>query len=176
MFREDEWPYVGGEDALGITFLSFDPKSGELWDADIEVNAVAEPLSVRPGPSDVDLDSLLTHEAGHLLGLAHSRDVAATMIAGYTAGSTSLRSLAPDDVAGLCAIYPPDRATSTTSCDPRHGYSDLCAADQPAPAPDPSPDEVTSGGCSVATRGASPFVAWLVLGVALLGVRRRSRH
>lgn len=175
IFREDEWPYVGGEDALGITFLNFDPKTGELWDADIEVNAAAEPLSVAPGPTDVDLDSLLTHEAGHLLGLGHSRDLAATMIAGYTAGSTSLRSLAPDDISGVCMVYAPSRAAASNSCEPRHGFSELCGAQQPAPVAEP--DEPTStGGCSITGNAASTPVALLFGCTALLLRLRRARR
>jgi hypothetical protein len=153
MFREDEWPYEGGEDALGLTRVRFSTDTGELYDADIEVNAVDEPLSVgNPEANEVDLDSLLTHEVGHALGLAHSLDAEATMIAGYTKGSIGLRSLGEDDVAGICDAYPPGRA-SAGSCEPRHGFSSLCGADQPSPPPDTTPDdssEPESKGCSVA--------------------------
>lgn len=175
IFREDEWPYVGGQDALGITFLNFDPKTGELWDADIEVNAVDEPLSVAPSSTDVDLDSLLTHEAGHLLGLGHSRDLVSTMIAGYTAGSTSLRSLAPDDVSGICALYPPGRSLASTSCEPRHGYSDSCGSQQPAP--EEPPDEASAGGCNLSNRQNCGKVAmFLGIGALALGLRRARRQ
>jgi len=175
-FREDEWPYPGGQDALGITFLNFDPKSGEIWDADIEINAVTEKLSVDPGEDEVDLDSLLTHEAGHLLGLAHTQDRAATMFPGYSRGSISLRTLGYDDVSGLCAIYPGSRVATSMSCIPRHGFSELCGADQPAALPNQTSDSTTSEGCSVSLRRGAPFhfvLAFSAAIAALLGRRRR---
>ena len=115
----------------------------------------------------MDLDSLLTHEAGHLLGLGHTQDRAATMFPGYTRGSTGLRSLGYDDVSGLCAIYPDSRKVTSTSCLPRHGFSELCGADQPAVAASNSTNEQDSsstGGCSLSPRAggsASAFFAAL---------------
>ena len=191
IFREDEWPYEGGEDALGLTRVRFDLDSnvGELYDSDIEINAVTEPLSVgEPKPDEVDLDSLITHEVGHALGLAHSLDRQATMIAGYVSGSSGLRTLADDDVAGICSIYPPERKPSSASCEPRHGFSPACGADQPvAEAPAPAVDEPSpqSSGCTLAqsqvarnlhTRGDWPYWAAALLGVGLrrLGKNRRN--
>ena len=174
VFREDAWPYVGGEDALGLTIVRFDPMSGEIWDADIEINAVDEPLSVgAPVAGSVDLDSLLTHEAGHLLGLGHNTlDESATMFPGYHTGSVELRSLADDDIEGICNIYAPARKASSTSCEPRHGFSDLCGALQPAPTPKPSDQE--SSGCSLAAGSSqrSPLGLGLFAALALLLVRR----
>lgn len=179
VFREDTWPYVGGEDALGLTRVHFEPATGAIWDSDIEVNAVDATLSVAdPVPAgSVDLDSLLTHEAGHLLGLAHTLDETATMFPGYVAGSTNLRTLAPDDKTGICAIYPPTRQASSSSCDPRHGYSDLCGAQQP-PLPTDDPMTTTSKGCAVSGRLAAgstslPLALAALLGLGSIRSRRR---
>jgi hypothetical protein len=176
VFR-DSWPYVGGEDALGLTRLRFNPDTGEIYDSDIEVNTVTEPLSVgEPKASAVDLDSLLTHEAGHLLGLAHTLEVGATMLAGYKLGSIELRSLAPDDVAGLCGIYPPKRQLSSTSCEPRHGYSDLCGADQPAKPPETTPkSEPAASSCSFSLRGTNSVGAFALSLLLAFGLRRKRR-
>jgi hypothetical protein len=48
--------------------------SGELVDADIEINAKDRVLSLtRPAPhGSFDLESVVTHEAGHFFGLDHS--------------------------------------------------------------------------------------------------------
>ncbi len=189
LFREDEWPYVGAEDALGFTHLTFDENSGELWDADVEINAVAYKFSVGDPVTDNDLDSMLTHEAGHVLGLAHTLVTDATMFATYMPGTDTQRTLADDDVQAVCASYPADRMPSRTSCSPRHGFSDACGADQPAnSATDEgtdqenaaSPSVATSKGCSFSTRAANPGLFWpaLMLGgaVGLRLLRRRSRH
>ncbi len=182
IFREGVWPYVGGEDALGITRVRYDleDKPGEMWDADIEVNAVTEPLSVtEPTINQVDLDSLLTHEVGHLLGFGHTLDVGSTMTAGYSPGSIELRSPSTDDLAGLCAVYPPDRKITRTSCEPRHGFSELCASEQP---PYVAPDDETtvskkSSGCTMSPHpGSSGFGFIGLLGLAALGRVARKRR
>lgn len=176
VFR-DEWPYVGGEDALGLTRLRFNPDTGEIYDSDIEVNSVTELLSVGdPSPNAVDLDSLLTHEAGHLLGLAHTREPLATMLSGYKLGSIELRSLAPDDIAGLCTIYPPTRKVSSTSCEPRHGYSDLCGVDQPVEAPVTSPGPgPEKSSCSFSLRGTNSVGVFALSLLLAFGLRRKRR-
>jgi hypothetical protein len=179
VFREDAWPYPGGQDALGLTRIRFDPETGEIWDSDIELNSVDAPLSVgEPSANFVDLDSLLTHEAGHLLGLAHNtRDKTATMFPGYQPGSIDLRSLESDDISGICALYPPTRQARATTCEPRHGFSALCGADQPAPALEHSAAE--PGGCSTVASPARPRLGWIIASVAALGalaLRRPQRR
>jgi len=66
------------------------------------------------------------------------------MYAAYDEGSTELRSLEPDDIDGLCAIYPPGRSGK---CDPkpRGGQGDACLQEHE--------DDGDGGGCAVA---ASP--------------------
>lgn len=146
LFREDEWPYAGASNAIGLTTTRFDTKTGELWDADIELNGVGANLSVGDPIAADDLQSVLTHEAGHFLGLSHSRVADATMRAVYDPGrdGDSFRSLSADDVAGICDIYPPTRKAATTSCENRHGFSGDCGADQP--------ERDESKGCSLSTR------------------------
>ena len=50
----------------------------------------------------LDLFSVVLHEVGHALGLGHSLDSSAVMYFSY---SGARRSLSPDDVAGIRAIY-----------------------------------------------------------------------
>jgi hypothetical protein len=185
VFREDEWPYEGAEDALGLTRVRFDTdvNVGELFDTDIELNAVSEPLAVgEPKANEVDLDSLVTHELGHALGLAHSLDSGSTMLAGYTKGTRNARTLGDDDVAGVCETYPPGRKAASSSCEPRHGFSELCGAEQPDEGPqiagsagsvnDDSPN--ASSGCALAARHPhhAGFNGWGGALLACLGLGR----
>jgi hypothetical protein len=119
-------------DTLAITVLTFDA-AGTILDADIVVNG-------RPGrafrvlgdddedeTSDAfDLQDVLTHEAGHLFGLAHNNaDPSVTMYFEIQPGETSKRHLANDDEQGLRALYPetagatPMAASCAASAGPR---------------------------------------------------------
>jgi len=61
------------------------------------------------------LEDILTHELGHALGLDHSTSVDATMYPSYSACSQSFRTLAPDDIAGVQALYGTSSNLSPTS-------------------------------------------------------------
>jgi hypothetical protein len=140
LFHDDVWPYHDSSNTLALTTVTYDPDTGEIYDADMEVNTTVTPIVVSdPVPDDgYDFLSIVTHETGHFLGMAHSGDDRATMYAHYQPGQTSMRDLTEDDVSGICSIYPPDGTRMTSigapvtegSCDPtpRHGFSTQCAA------------------------------------------------
>ncbi len=164
VFRSLAWPHfseegVGSADTIALTTVTYDVEKGDLFDADIEVNEAENRFTTSDTEVDVDLRSVMTHEVGHFLGLAHSADLEATMFSVYDNGSVALRDLAADDLAGICATYPPDRKAAGT-CDglPRHGFSPDCDGLQQegrcALAPGPAPE----GG------GAAPSL--IALGIA----------
>jgi MYXO-CTERM domain-containing protein len=171
MFDDVKWPHNDSNNTLGLTTVTYNINTGELYDADMELNTAQVVLTVNGAvPVDgFDFLSIITHESGHFLGLAHSPDSHATMFAHYTQGQTSMRNLSQDDVQGICAVYPPDGTRSTAegglaegSCDPtpRHGYSGTCGG---------------GGGCNVEPGPASSGSAGaglLVLGVIALRRRR----
>ncbi len=145
IFYDKDWPYPEDTvNTLGLTTITFDPDTGEIYDADMAINSGPNiPLSVGDPVPDggYDLQSIITHEAGHFLGMAHSPDPNATMYAQYEPGSTSKRMLSPDDTAGICSIYAADgnRAVGASVADggvvpegpcdptPRHGWQSVCA-------------------------------------------------
>jgi uncharacterized protein (TIGR03382 family) len=112
----DCWGYGDGIIALTSTTYSFE--TGQIFDGDIELNESTFTFTTSdglacpsvgpqgPGCISTDLRNTVTHEAGHLLGLGHSVDPTATMFYSAARHETSKRNLAPDDIAGLCAIYP----------------------------------------------------------------------
>jgi len=167
MFRDIGWPYPGAADTFGMTMLRYNKHTGELWDADVELNSADFAVNVGGDADHVDLQSILTHELGHFLGLGHpgTNHLDATMSPRWDGKGTSLRSIEDDDVAGICALYPPGRS-ATRGCGPINGFSGDCFV----------PVEPLPKGCaSIAAPGNTgrglPAVAALV---ALAYWRRRS--
>jgi MYXO-CTERM domain-containing protein len=200
VFREDKWctPAHGGEPedchdpnitALTTVFhvdSAGASNEGEILDADIEVNSVDFSMAIGCETSCVtlgsaldveDLDNTITHELGHVMGLAHTcwpgnavdapLDNTGTKVpqcfplSGVPASirDTTMfpfedpreikkRTPEADDVAGICGVYP--KAMDPMMCTP---------ADPP------------SSGCSVGGSTAGPG-AWLAL-LGLTAIRRR---
>lgn len=128
VFRDDDWPYPDVQRTIALTTITFAVKTGEILDADIEVNSKNIPISTSDTEITSDLQSVLTHEIGHLFGLAHSLDPKASLNANYDRGDLSFRSLSKDDAKGICEIYPPGEA-DVNDCrgeGPRYGFSRYC--------------------------------------------------
>jgi hypothetical protein len=166
LFQDDNWNYRGVDGTLAKTSVTYDDSTGEIYDADIEVNTANNTVTMtdEPGKIEYDLEAILTHEVGHFIGIAHSPDPSAVMFASYSPGSVAQRKLTPDDIAAVCAIYPAtyDKACNTV---PRGGFSPTCsAADK-------------SALCSVQPGGGASYgVASLFLGTCLLTARARRRR
>ncbi len=174
LFQDYRWSYTSEDNTLAKTTVTYDTETGEILDADIEMNHAYNELTTSDDDVAYDLQSILTHEIGHFVGLDHTLDFIATMNAGYQEGTTELRTLEDDDIAGLCAAYPPGRDVKCNPT-PKGGFSGECAV---AAAED-------DGGCSLAPapyagRDAAPQRtppwAWVLsLGAAVAMLRRRSR-
>ncbi len=189
IYRDTAWPYPtgdGGVDTLALTTVTYELDTGAIYDADMEINTADNDFTLGDTNVDFDLLSIVTHETGHFLGMAHTHDPNATMWPSYDEGTIALRDLSADDIAGICSIYPP--GGSICSCDPtpRHGFSALCAAQQSGDGASLShvcqvtntTTEVKSG-CAVAPGTDSPSnrsgAVLAALGAVLLAARRRRR-
>lgn len=166
VFRDAVWPHdddgTGTTDTIALTTVTYDVVKGDIFDADMEINSFQNHFTTSDTMVDVDLRSVLTHEAGHFLGLAHSTTADATMFPSYMNGSIALRTLHDDDHQAICNAYPPDREAKGL-CDglPRHGFSSECK------------DAQTEGDCSVGPGAHGLSLAALLPALALLGLARR---
>jgi hypothetical protein len=166
MFRDENWPYRNAIDTLALTTLTYNVETAEIYDADVEMNAVDATFTTTETPPEggADFEAVVTHEVGHFLGLSHSEVDAATMRGiGYQPGTVGLRTLAADDVAGICEIYPPGERVSS-ECTPRHGFSRECG-------------QVEEGGCTLVGRPGKASLASALGALFAIGLfARRSRR
>jgi len=187
MFRDAEWAECDGtlkpdaDTTLALTTVTFNTETGEIYDADMEVNTRHNVITVADPPGRVlyDFHSIMTHEAGHFLGLAHTnlpqpmdKTKTPTMYARYEAREIYMRDPSEDDVCAICAAYPPGRSAP---CDttPRRGLALECGGGDP--------ESSEKGGCRCATPGGplNGGDAVLACGAAVLlagVIQRRTRR
>ena len=119
------------DQVLGATSFMIDTTTGAIIEADVFLNSRFI-WSVSPAgvPGRVDLESVVLHELGHLLGLSHSavgetertsggnrRVVASGAIMfpiAMSSGTIAERVLHPDDIAGISDLYPTAAALAQT--------------------------------------------------------------
>jgi hypothetical protein len=164
IFRDEGWPYPDAIDTYGFTRVRFDIRTGEIYDADIEINSAEFDLVVDENEEGVDLESILSHEIGHFLGLGHAapNEDTATMRPGWDGEGTELRTPSADDAEGMCAIYPPGRQAATTSCEPRHGFASDCNV----------PNETHDAACTLGRRRPSLLGFLTTTAILVLALRR----
>ena len=123
----------GHRDDLAITIGFADDSTGEIDEVDIVINSTQPfdivneseaPLSqiscagsAQPNSCDhhYDLQSVMTHEAGHFFGLAEDRDNnSATMFSCTSRCETHKRKLSRDDLASIATLY---EVKSRVTCD-----------------------------------------------------------
>ena len=155
LFRTDVWCRPDSStdpgacyaaNALAITTVFKNKTTGEIVDADMEINAVNfawADLAADPSQADgrtADFQNTLTHELGHVIGLAHNCYTAndgpsplfdntgnpevlcggadtpatvydATMYPAVALTDTERRTLSSDEVQAACDIYPSSQGT-----------------------------------------------------------------
>lgn len=104
-------------DSVSAKTRIFFNRSGYITEADVVLNPFQQ-FSTDGTFGTFDLESTLTHEIGHLLGLGHSGVLGATMADNFgrmgTFGVVDFgpRTLAESDIAAVRALYGPARETS----------------------------------------------------------------
>ena len=183
-FEDGLWRY--GDNALAVTLSTWRVPSGELLDADIAVNCADFAWAVDGRSRAYDLTSALTHELGHALGLGHSGEPAATMVASMAPSEILKRDLHADDIAGFRFLYGVDALVGPDGpvAEPDPDESDRADTFGFPPVEDPdrrSPTDVPGAedvllGCSQPPRnGSRPGAALLTALIALVSLASRRR-
>jgi hypothetical protein len=121
-FEQNGWEAAG--DALAVTVLTY-KSDGGIVDADVVVNGgPARPfgeMTDDPGPygtlaasqsAPYDLQNVLTHELGHVLGLGEEPVIEdATMFPTSGRGEVKKRDIDDDDALGVADLYSPMETT-----------------------------------------------------------------
>lgn len=184
--------------AFAVTIVWHNKSTGEILDADMMINdELASRLSAggpyadcpdtgcsggSPGvPGPADLRSIITHEAGHFIGIGHSDIADATMFSMAERTSVQKRTLAQDDIDAVCDIYPPGSLEESCIPSPTGGLLLNCETTpdgDPIVCDEPAAPPSNSSGCRCST-GSGANETWLTLLFGLVGltlVRWRPRR
>jgi hypothetical protein len=156
----DQWTDERGYDSksLAMTKIRNNPTTGQILEADIEINAAA--FNFKSPPESVEAETrrlgyTIEHEFGHLVGMGHSEVETALMYATTTDDIVAFPLvLDNDDVEGACYLYQDVEVHIITPASP-----------------------ATEGGCNSAS-GTSPLInplLALLLSLCVLVGRRRER-
>jgi hypothetical protein len=110
VFVEDWRSFGYDASAFALTSVWHNTKTGVIVGVDMEMNETIGAFGVC-GVSPIrcgdvaDIQNVVTHEVGHVLGLGHTDDETAVMFAESELGDMEKRTLKDDDIEGICAIY-----------------------------------------------------------------------
>jgi hypothetical protein len=166
VWREEmeDWPAEFSNNAIAMTSVTYNLNSFDILDTDIEFNGAHFEFGTVENGGDnyfVDLQTVITHEIGHAIGLNDLYDPQYKDSTMYgvdihdSDGSATLdkRSLHQDDINGLCYIYQVDEDLDV--CE-----EPLCGLDLDGTSS--SCRNTSSGsGCQVASSGLRPATSLL---------------
>ncbi|MCC6808654.1 MAG: matrixin family metalloprotease [Deltaproteobacteria bacterium] len=157
---------------IGLTTATFNSQTGEIFDADIELNDEQYDFTNKNTNVQTDLLNTVVHEVGHFLGFDHTDKPGstlpvacastATMSKTSTLGETQKRELATTDQLGMCFVYPTGKPI-------QH-----CNPPSTTPAPPPIIRQIGSSledGCAQ----TSPATVWPLALLAVVHMLRRRR-
>lgn len=157
VFRDEPWTHeTGAGSAIALTILSINPATGEIFDADVELNSYNYEFTTSDASVATDLASIVLHEAGHTLGIGHSPWATSTMADAYHQATLEPRTLEQDDINAICAAIPPGHMPDNCDPEPLGGFSTEC--------------EVERTGCTLVRAPRPPVIA---IGLLLLIVAMR---
>jgi matrixin len=170
---------------IALTLTSFSTDTGEIFDADIMINAVrfkfidvadqrsCDAMLMEPaGP--YDLRNTLVHEMGHFIGFDHDPDITSTMFASALPCETMKRDLNAVDQQGVCTVYPAGQPVRTCKPPPA-GYGDPSQFRNQCERLHGGPVGCTNVSLPSDLSYAGVLAAWLAVASAVL-LRRRIRR
>jgi hypothetical protein len=102
---ESDWRSRHSESAIAVTSVFTELATGRILDADVELNDFSGyAWTLAEAGAGADVQTLVAHELGHVLGLAHDRDPGALMAVGWEPGRLR-RAPKETDEAALCTLY-----------------------------------------------------------------------
>jgi hypothetical protein len=107
IFFDQTWDQGLDSSLLALSWV-WSVEHGEISAFDVVLNADHHRWTADGERGLHDLSNTITHELGHVLGLAHSDVEQATMEQSTWPGETEKRDLSADDIAGIKALYPGD--------------------------------------------------------------------
>lgn len=179
MFHDSGW--TAGRSSVGVTTPTGGTQSGLIFDSDVEINSQDWSFTTdASGMMGTSLLYVLAHELGHFLGLAHSDASQALMSPGYQSLPLSQNLITSDDVAAICAAYPPGGGLSCAASAPAYDTCQIALGTPPQKCKLASVTQDSSScSCRLAAHesrhGSAPIAALGVLAAALLR-RRRARR
>jgi hypothetical protein len=110
IFIKQDWPFDPAAIAITRNFYvaGTNDRSGLILDTDILLNAVNHQFTTTNENGKHDIQNIVTHEAGHFLGLGHEvspADSEATMFAVASTSELKKRSLYDSDLSGIREAY-----------------------------------------------------------------------